>query len=112
MRFRTPCVAVATAIGFVVASSSAVGAPDNDNSEQRTFICDGSLVTVVGIEQNNAVSFQVVSGADARTFHVTKVVRDGVVRFAVPGWEDRTDVTCTDPKDPGVTGYGFFAPRS
>ena len=111
MRSRSAALAVATVVGVATGATGVSAAPENGNSEQRTFVCDGTALTVVGIAHNNAASFQVVSGADARVFHVTKVVRDGVVRFAVPGWENKTDVTCIDPSDPGVTGYGFFAPR-
>ena len=112
MRFRTTAAALAAMIGVAGGATSATAAPDNKNSEVRTFICDGAALKVVTIRQNNALSAQVISGADARVFHVTKVVRNGAVVFSVPGWEGRTDVTCTDPADPGVTGYGFFAPRA
>jgi hypothetical protein len=110
MRSRLSAVAIAVSAALACAAPAG-GAPENKNSVQLTFICNGEPLTVVTITHNRAAAGQVVSGADGRVFVITKVISDGAVLFSVPGWEDRADVTCTDPEDPGVTGFGFFAPR-
>ena len=115
MRRFTQGLVLALSIGAAtnLISGPAVADPDNKNVAPLTFDCVRGNQTrhlvAVGIAQSQQISGQVVSETAVILFK--RIIIDGQVVFAVPGWEGRPSLwTCTVQELPGVLVEAAITP--
>jgi hypothetical protein len=115
VRRFTQGLLLALAIGAVtnLMAGPAVADPANKNVLPLTFDCVRGTQTrhfvAVGIAQSQQISGQLIS--DTSVILLKRIVVDGQVVFAVPGWQGRPSLwTCTIQEFPGVVVEAAFTP--
>jgi hypothetical protein len=109
IRSRTTLVALfAIAGALVVGLSPSATADPKDTSQLRTMVCDNGRTVEAIIQPSATATLHVTTTTE--NFVAKRIELGGQVIFDVPGFEDKTLVTC-ETVEFDLTVIGFFTPR-
>jgi hypothetical protein len=104
---KTTVCAIATLVAL--ATPRMAMADPSDETQVRTMRCDNGQTVEAIIHRSNTKTLHVTTSTS--NFVIKRLIRDGNVLVDVPGFEDKSLVTC-ETVEFDLTVIGFFTPAA